>query len=155
MNPDQIDLLTSFRQLMAANKSQQERLEEFASIIGNRDKEIGMLQSMLSEASENRSKQDNQLMELANLQKYMSGLRQQVAGTEFAQPTKQQVGDTVSLAQELERVQQAYTKAQSQLSELEFRLQELTSKNLLLQQQVSRMAALESMLAALEKEGKL
>ena len=140
---------------MAANKSQQERLEEFASIISNRDKEIGMLQSMLSEASENRSKQDDQLMELANLQKYMSGLRQQVAGTEFAQPTKPQVGDTVSLAQELERVQQAYTKAQSQLSELELRLQELTSKNLLLQQQVSRMAALESMLAALEKEGKL
>jgi chromosome segregation ATPase len=147
------DLLTAFKNLLADNNSQAARLEECAKIIESRDKEIDMLQTMLSEADEYRSSLDIQLKELKDLQRYIDDLQQQAAGSaHLATGGKKQVGVAVSLELQLQNLRMEYTYLQSQLTDLQTQAQELNKRNLLLQQQTSRIAELESLLENAEQE---
>ena len=152
-NSGSSDLLTAFKKLVAENKSQQSRLEEYTAIIRSRDSEIEMLQSMLSEANEQRSSTDNQLTELKELQRFLSNLQQQVSGNTFYPASnQQQTSNPVSAEQQLEALQQAHAQLKAQLSDLQTQLLEMNNRNLLLQQQASRIAELESLVANFEFE---
>lgn len=152
-NSGNSDLLTAFKKLVAENKSQQSRLEEYTAIIRSRDNEIEMLQSMLSEANEQRSSTDNQLTELKELQRFLSNLQQQVSGNTFYPASnQQQTSNPVSAEQQLEALQQAHAQLKAQLSDLQTQLLDMNNRNLLLQQQASRIAELESLVANFEFE---
>lgn len=146
-NTSNIDLLTAFKKLLAENKSQEARLEDYAKIINSRDNEIEMLQTMLSEANEYRSSMDSQLKELKELQRYINDLQQQAARSAYmVTGRQQQVGDNVSVDRQLD-LKPAYAYLQSQLTDLQTQLLDMNNRNLRLQQQTSRIAELESLLA--------
>jgi predicted nucleic acid-binding Zn-ribbon protein len=152
-NTGEIDLLAAFKKLLAENKSQQIRLEEYAEIINSRNNEIEMLQTMLLEANENRSSMDNQLNQLKELQRHINDLQQQSDISNYtAWGRQQQVGEKIAPERHLENLTIAYADLQSQLTNLQSQLQDITNRNLLLQQQTSRIASLESLLANAEKE---
>ena len=153
-NTDDINLLTAFKKLFAENKSLEIRLEEYAKIINSRDKEIAMLQTMLSEANEYRSSTDSRLKELKELQGYINNLKQQVAGSVYmATGRQQQAGASVSVERQLDDLKQDHADLQSQLTNLQMQLLDVNNRNLLLQQQNSRVAELESLLANAGQEG--
>ena len=150
---DDIDLTTAFKKLGAENKSLQARLEEYAIIINSRDREIDMLQKMLTEANEYRSSVDNELRELKELQQYLGNLQLQATIADYVVPGRQQrAGEKLSAERQLENLRIAYTDLQSQLTELQKQLLEMNSRNLQLQLQTSRIAELESRLANAEEE---
>ena len=154
-NTGDIDLLTALKKLLAENKSQEARLEEYAKIINSRDNEIEMLQTMLSEANEYRSGLDNQLMELKELHRYINELQQQVAGSVYmATGRQQQAGNavTVSVERQFESLKIDHAYLQSQLTGLQTQLLDMNNRNLQLQQQTSLIAELESLLANAEQE---
>lgn len=136
---------------MAENRSQESRLSEYVSIIKSRDSEIEMLQSMLTEANEYRSSVDNQVIELKELQRYMNQLQQQATGAAFYGATNQrQSGDTPTAGQQLENLQQANARLKAEIADLQTQLLDINNRNLQLQQQVSRLAELESLVANFE-----
>ncbi|MEO6734318.1 MAG: hypothetical protein ABIN01_24060 [Ferruginibacter sp.] len=144
-NTGHIDLLTVIKQLQAQNNSQAERLEEYAKIVTSRDNEIDLLQKMLSEADAHRSSMDNNLKELMQLRLYIHDLQQQAAASSFMIAGRsQQAGVKVSAEQQLEELKVSYTNLQLQLADLQTQLLDVSNRNLLLQQQASRMAELES-----------
>ncbi|MEO5891349.1 MAG: hypothetical protein ABIQ31_13940 [Ferruginibacter sp.] len=148
-----IDLAMAFRKLMSENKSQEARLDEYARIISSRDNEIGMLQTMLSEANEQRSSVDNQLNELKDLRRYLNDLQQQVAGSVYRTTGRQQhVPNDTNAEDRLQNLNKEYTYLQSQLADLQTQLTEVNNRNLLLQQQNSRIAELESLLENAQEE---
>ena len=138
-NSDDTDLVTAFKKILAENKSLQARQEESAAIIASRDNKIAMLQTMLSEADEYRSSTDNRLEQLDELQFYINDLKQQVAGTVYmAVGRQQQTGvNSAGVDQQLEELRKDYAALQSQLAGMQVQLQ----------QQGSRVAELESLLA--------
>ena len=148
-NNDGTDLVTAFKKMLAENKSLQARQEESAAIIASRDNKIAMLQTMLSEADEYRSSTDNRLEQLDELQFYINDLKQQVAGTVYmAVGRQQQPGvNSAGVEQQLDELRKDYAALQSQLAGMQVQLQEVNSRNLQLQQQGSRVAELESLLA--------
>ncbi|MEP7108590.1 MAG: hypothetical protein ABI760_11420 [Ferruginibacter sp.] len=152
-NKENIDLLASFKKLLAENKSLEVRLKECTKIINSRDSEIEMLQMMLSEANEYRSSTDSQLKELKELQGYVNDLQQQVAGTTYmVTGREQQITAPDSAGHQLEKLKTAHAYLQSQLTDLQSQLLEINKRNLLLQQQTSRIAELESLLGNAEEE---
>ncbi|MCW3111532.1 MAG: hypothetical protein JWQ09_6038 [Segetibacter sp.] len=152
-NPGNIDVLAEYKKLLAAKKSQEARLEEYAAIVSSRDREIEMLQSMLSDATAYRSSMDNESNELKNLQLYLKEMQQHSgASVHLTTGTQQHPGNTVSARQQLQQLQLDYASLQSQLSDMQAQLLEMNHRNLLLQQQNSRIAELESLLANTEED---
>ncbi|MBC7886550.1 MAG: hypothetical protein H7Z13_01575 [Ferruginibacter sp.] len=153
-NPGSIDLLAAFKKLVAENKSLEARLEEYAAIINSRDLEIGMLQTMLSESNEFRSSTDSQVKELKELKGFINILQQQVAGSSYQVTGRlQPVNHTVTAEQQFENLKPAYAYMQSKLTDMQTQLLDMNNRNLLLQQQTSRIAELESLLANAEQGG--
>ena len=108
---------------------------------------------MLAEANEYRSGTDNQVTELKDLQHFLNELQQQVAGNSFTINDGQpKVSSGAGTEQQHEMLKREYAFLQSQVKDLQQQLQELNSRNLLLQQQSSRIAELESLLANAEEE---
>jgi chromosome segregation ATPase len=150
-NTGDIDLLMAFKKLLAESKSKDERLEDYLKIIDSRDNEIEMLHTMLTEANEYRSTLDSQLKELKDLQQYLAGVQQQEArSTYMVTGRQQQPVDSLSIERQFENLQLAYADLQSQLAGLQSQLLDMNNRNLLLQQQASHIAELESLLAIAE-----
>jgi chromosome segregation ATPase len=153
MDIDSLDLSTAFNKIISQTKSQEDRLGEFASIVSSRDREIEMLQAMLSDANAQRSSMDNDLFELKSLREQATQLQEQVAGTVYMSTGRQQrTSENVSVAQQLRSLTTEYALLQSQLSEMQTQLLEANNRNLLLQQQTSHIAELESQLELAENE---
>jgi len=152
-SPDDIDLVVAYKKLLAENKSLEGRLADYGKIIESRDSEIDMLQNMLSEANEYRSTLDAQVKELKDLKQYMNELKQQADQTTYmASGMHQQAGDALSVERQFENLKLAYANLQAQLSALQMQLLDMNNRNLLLQQQTSRISELESILANVEAE---
>lgn len=150
---EDIDLLATFKRLQAENKSQEDRLQEYAKIINSRDNEIEMLQSMLSYANEYRSTLDNKVKELNDLQRNIGELQHQADQAAFmATGRQQQVNNSDSIERQFENLKIEYANLQAQLTDLQTQLLDMNNRNLLLQQQASRIAELESLLANAEEE---
>jgi chromosome segregation ATPase len=151
---DHIDLVEAFKRLLAESKSQEARLEDYAKIIYRRDTEIEMLQTMLTEANEYRSSVDAQVKELKDLQTYLNGVQihaekstYTVAGRKY-----QQAAEDISIEQQFEQLKLAYSYLQTQLADLQTQLMDVNSRNTILQQQIGRVAELESLLSNVEQE---
>jgi hypothetical protein len=152
-NTGDIDLLTAFKKLLAESKSKDARLEDYLKIIDSRDNEIEMLHTMLTEANEYRSTLDSQLKELRDLQQYLAGVQQQEAQSTYMVTGRQpQPVGSLSIERQFENLQLAYANLQAQLADLQSQLLDMNNRNLLLQQQASRIAELESLLAIAEGE---
>lgn len=152
-NTGNSDLLTAFKKLLAENKSQEARLEDYAKIINSRNNEIDMLQTMISDANEYRSTMDNQVKELKDLQGYISNLQQLVEGaSNMTTGGQHQSGSNGSAGRQLENFKLNSAYSQSQITDLQTQLLDMNKRNLLLQQQNSRIAELESLLANAEQE---
>lgn len=145
---DNIDLMAAFKKLLAENKSQQDRIDEYADIIKSRDNEIAMLQTMLSEANEYRSSMDSKAVELKDLQQYINDLQQQVMQSGYlVSGRRQQLNNAASATEQLVNIKPAHAYLQTQLADLQTQLLEMKNRNLLLQQQTNRISELESLLA--------
>ncbi|MEJ7586973.1 MAG: hypothetical protein WKI04_05370 [Ferruginibacter sp.] len=153
-NNGNFDLSKSIKTLVAENNSQAARLEEYTNIVNSRDKEIEVLHTMLSEANEYRSTMDNQLKELKELRQDISDLQEQVSASVYSVTgrVEKRTYNTVSMEQQLQTLNQEYTFLQSQLADLQTHLLDVNNRNLLLQQQTSRISELESLLTNAEDE---
>ena len=148
-----INILSEYKKLLALNMSLEARLNDYSQMIKERDNEIIMLQQMLTEANSYRSSLDNEVNELQQLQQGIAQLKQQAEESSYAGTSRHlRPGETVSMNQQLESLKLQYTSLQVQLSEVQAQCLELNNRNLLLQQNTSRIAELESLLENAEEE---
>lgn len=151
-NTEHSELLATFKTLVAENKSYESRLEEYARIINNRDNEIKMLQSMLSEANEYRSTLDREVKELKDLKHSISDIKRQSAHSTYMVTGKQQMAvDRINLEAQFDNLKRDYSLMQSEIADMQLQLLAVNSKNILLTLQATRVAELESVLANFEQ----
>jgi chromosome segregation ATPase len=150
---DNLDLLNKVKQLVAENTSLKARLEEYQYSIVSKEKELHELKLTIANSNEIRSSLDNKIFELELLQNYMGDMEKEAAGAvNREQELRQQVGHAISVSHQLQDLKQQYTYLQTQVTDQQTQLQELNNRNLLLQQQTSRIALLETLLADAEQE---
>ena len=100
-----------------------------------------------------RPTQPSLVNELQQLQQGIAQLKQQAEESFYAGTSRHlRAGETVSMNQQLENLKLQYTSLQVQLSEVQAQCLELNNRNLLLQQNTSRIAELESLLENAEEE---
>ncbi len=150
-NSGNIHITDEFKKLLALNSSLQQRLDDYSKIIKARDNEIEMLRAMLTEAGAYRSNLDSDVDELKELQQNINQLQQQVAGSSYIGTAKASVSDS-NTEQQFENLKLQFTYLQTRHTDLEAQLIELNNRNLLLQQQTSTIAELESLLQNAEEE---
>ena len=150
---DSIDTPDSLKHLVAENESLKARLDEYQYTIVSKQKEILELRLQIAADNEIKSNLDNQVMELEVLQNYIGDMDQAAAvSANRAISLQQNTGNSANVKDQLYDLKQQYTSMQTQLTNLQTQLQELNNRNLLLQQQSSRIAELESFLADAEQE---
>jgi chromosome segregation ATPase len=135
--------------LLAERESLNAQLEEYLYIIDTRDKEIEKLKRMLAEKIQFRSSFDNQEEQLQSLQDNIHQLKSHAEGM---MNLENMVSDSEHVEHELEDANEQQNYFQTQLAGLQERINELTNRNLLLQQDASRIAELESLLEDAERE---
>lgn len=141
------NIVEEFKKLIALNGSLSARLREHENIIKGRDNEIEMLQSMLTDATIYRSNLDNQVDELDKVQAGIRKLQQQVQGASFIGASRYgNISGDAETKLQLAELQLQYNYLQTQLTDLQKQLLELNNRNLVLQQQTSRISELESLL---------
>lgn len=141
--PENIETELKINHLTAERESLKAQLEEYLYIIDMRDREIENLRRRLAGKTAYVSSTDNQERELQTLSDDINKLKLNAAG---AVDLEKQLSDAVSMELDLESKQQQYNYFQNQLADMQERVSELTNRNLLLQQDASRMAELESLL---------
>ena len=150
---DSIDTPDSLKHLVAENESLKARLDEYQYTIVSKQKEILELRLQIAADNEIKSNLDNQVMELEVLQNYIGDMDQAAAvSANRAISLQQNAGNSANVKDQLYDFKKQYTSMQTQLTNLQTQLQELNNRNLLLQQQTSRIAELESFLADAEQE---
>jgi len=137
--------------LLAECESLKAQLEEYLYIISMREKEIENLRSKIAEKNEFRSISDSQQNELQSLQDSAYQLKMRTSGG-YQTSLERQVAYAVSNEHQLEDIQQQTAYLQSQVTGLQEQIDSLNNRNLLLQQEASRTAELESLLEDAERE---
>jgi hypothetical protein len=148
-NMNGLDIAEKLKHVIAENRSLTARLDEYASIVDARNAEIEILNSMVSDGKEQRSQLDNDLWELQSLQEYMRQLKKISAKVESG---SFHLGNNDSKNTLVSAMKEQQALLQVKLSEMEIELRELSSRNMLLQQQNSRLGELESLLEIAERE---
>ena len=147
-NMDNADILNKIKHLAAENESLKAMLQEYQYNISLKEKIIQELNLQIDSSNEAKSLLDNQAAELEFLQNYLGDAKQDMAGSVnrewYLTP---QPGKEVGLKYQLKHLIQQETFLQTQLAAMQIRLQELTTQNLLLQQETSRIASLQMLLA--------
>lgn len=151
-NTDKIDLAVQIKQLVAENTNLRARLEEneFNTTIKEWER-LDMKQQIVN-GTELTSRLDNQAMELELLQNYMDALSKEEGILNRPMDLQQLSGKGVGFKHQLEDLQQQYNYLKINVADLQHQLQDLKNRNLLLQQQASQIAELESRLADAEQE---
>lgn len=151
-NTDKIDLAVQIKQLVAENTNLRARLEEneFNTTIKEWER-LDMKQQIVN-GTELTSRLDNQAMELELLQNYMDALSKEEGILNRPMDLQQLSGEGVGFKHQLEDLQQQYNYLKINVADLQHQLQDLKNRNLLLQQQASQIAELESRLADAEQE---
>ena len=153
MKTDGPDLLQQIKSLVAENVHLKSRLDELQSYTAFKEQEVQELKLKIAAGTETKSKLDNQLLEIEILQNYMAGLQQKAAGAVNRElDLEQQIGNDISEHHQFQDLQQQYIYLQAQLTDLQDQLQECNSRNVVLQQETSRMAVQESLLADAQQE---
>lgn len=145
---DNADILDKIKHLVAENESLKAMLQEYQYNISLKEKIIQELNLQIDSNNEAKSQLDNQAEALEFLQNYLSDAKQEMAcsvNTDLYLTL--QPGKEINLKYQLEHLIEQKTFMQIQLATIQIRLQELTTQNLLLQQETSRMAGLQMLLA--------
>ena len=152
-NTDKIDLAVQIKQLVAENANLRARLEENEFNTTIKEREMLDMKQQIVNSNELTSRLDNHVMELELLQNYMDDLSKGKEGI-INRPTglQQLPGEGVGFKHQLEDLQQQYNYLKINVADLQHQLQDLKNRNLLLQQQASQIAELESRLADAEQE---
>lgn len=151
-NTDKIDLAVQIKQLVAENTNLRARLEEneFNTTIKEWER-LDMKQQIVN-GTELTSRLDNQAMELELLQNYMDAISKEEGIRNRPMDLQQLSGESIGFKHQLEDLQQQYNYLKINVADLQHQLQDLKNRNLLLQQQASQIAELESRLADAEQE---
>lgn len=150
---EQEENIARINHLIAENESLKEQLREYKHIIGARDREINILATEAEEATILRSDLDNKLDQLQFLQNHIGKLQQQAEGAAGRETELEMyINEGVSVEHQLADLKQQYTYLKTQLNDLQYQLQEVTNRNLILQQHAGRIAELESLLLNAEDE---
>lgn len=150
---DSIDNTDLLKHLVAENESLKARMDEYQYTIAIKEKEILELRLHIANDNEIKSHLDNQVIELEVLQNYINDMDKETAISAHREINLQpQAINAANVKNQLHDLKQQYTYLQTQLTDLQTQLQELNNRNLLLQQQTSRIAELESFLADAEQE---
>ena len=141
-------ILEQLKALVAENASLQSTIGEMKDFTALRENELRTLKLEIATIAETKSKLDNQSLELEILQDHMDSLQQKAAGAKNIETgLRQEMSKSISEHHQLENLQHQYTYLQAQFEALQNQLQEANNRNLILQQQTSRMAEKESLLA--------
>lgn len=147
------DLFNHIKHLLAENASLKERLNDYQNNISIKEKEIQELRLQIASNNQIKSQLDNQLIAVEILQNYMDGLGGELPGDDKAAINVQHKdGSSVLIKHQMENIKKRYTYMQTKYTDQQIQLTALNARNLLLQQQASRVAALESLLADAEQE---
>lgn len=150
---DKSDLLIQLKQLVSENANLRARLEEYEFNTTIKEREMLDMKQQIVNSNELTSRLDNQVIELELLQNYMDDLSKEKEGAINRQMDLQQLpGHGVGFKHQLEDLQQQYKYVKIHVEDLQVQLQDLKTRNLLLQQQASQIAELESRLADAEQE---
>jgi regulator of replication initiation timing len=144
---DNYSLINKIKHLAAENESLKERLAECELIAAARQKTILEQKLQLSENSEVKSRLDEELTATATIKNLISEIVMDDSGSRL-----QSKSGKDDLKYQLEEQKRQFVQLQSKLSDLQMQVQDLSNRNLALQQQSSRVAELESLLADAEQE---
>ncbi|HOZ77503.1 MAG TPA: hypothetical protein PLY34_05875 [Ferruginibacter sp.] len=147
------NLHTDTEKLLAENATLKGILQEYQQAAVSKNTEQKELEEKASAGAELKSYYDLQTQELKYVRSYVNELMQKAEGAaEREADLEKQVSLGVSTGYQLEEIKSKYSLLQVQLDDLGERLQELKTQHIIQQQQVSRIAELESMLANAEEE---
>ena len=144
---------TDTEKLQAENATLKGIVQEYMQAVMAKNTEQKELEEKAAAGAELKSYYDLQTQELKYVRHYVNELMQKAeAAAEREADLEKQVSIGVSTGYQLEEIKSKYSLLQVQLDDLGERLQELKTQNIIQQQQVSRIAELESMLANAEEE---
>jgi len=144
---------TDTEKLQAENATLKGIVQEYQLAVLSKNMEQKELEEKAAAGAELKSYYDLQAQELKYVRSYVNELMQKAeAAAEREADLEKQVSLGVSTGYQLEEIKSKYSLLQVQLDDLSERLQELKTQNMIQQQQVSRIAELESMLANAEEE---
>ncbi|MBC7626446.1 hypothetical protein [Ferruginibacter sp.] len=150
-NNDANDLLIQLKQLVSENAGLRARVEEYEFNATVKEREMLVIKQQLGNNNELTSRLDNQVMEMELLHNFMDNPSTEKESVVNIQMELQN-GQSVGFKHQLEDLRQQYNYLQILVTDLQTQVQDLKNKNLLLQQQGSRIAELESLLADAEQE---
>jgi hypothetical protein len=152
-NLDTRDLLIQLKQLVSENANLRARLEEYEFNTTIKEREMLDMKQQIINSNELTSRLDNQVMELGLLQNYIDDFSKDKNKAISGQINLQQLpGEGGAFKHQLEDLQQQYNYIKIHVEDLQVQLQDLKGRNLLLHQQASQIAELESRLADAEQE---
>jgi chromosome segregation ATPase len=145
--PPHIETETLLNHAIAECESLKAQLEEYRYVIIMRDREIDNLKMQMAEKTQSRSNFDNREDELRLLQDSIHLLKNR--GTGMPEGYE---GQSSSAEFELEGKQQQIIYLQTQIADLQEQLSEVNNRNLLLQQEASRIGELEDLFERTARE---
>lgn len=147
------NLYTDTEKLQAENATLKGILQEYQQAVLIKNTEQRELEEKATAGAELRSYYDLQAEELKYVRSYVNELMQKAEGAaEREAELEKQVSLGVSTGWQLEEIKSKYNLLQVQLDDLAERLKEIKTQNIIQQQQVGRIAELESMLSNAEQE---
>ena len=142
LSPEQLN------RLITENESLQVQIQELNDILSEREQELEILKENAAAVAELRSMLDVQLDELQTMQNHIGEKQQQAEGAvERELELEQELTAAARLQQLYNDLVQQYAYSQSQLTDIQAQLEELESRNLLLQQIAGKIGEVESHLA--------
>ncbi len=150
---DKSDLVAQVKQLVAENINLGIKLNEHEFTAAFKEREMLEMKQQIVTGNELISKLDTQVIELELLQNYMDDLsNEKEGGINREMNFQQHPYHVTDFKYQLDDLKQQNNYLQIQVADLQAQMQELSNRNLLLQQQVSRVAELESHLVDEEQQ---
>lgn len=147
-NKNYLDILDRLKQLISENKSLQDMLEEYKQIVAARDKEITMLQQMLSDTNALKSQSDDKMQELEELHQYINQIKKLEENAVLQYSGMQQTGVASEDAEQaIDEMKELNDWQKTQITSLKEQVKEINNRNILLEEKANMVATLESLLA--------
>ena len=136
------------KQVISENEYLQVQLQDVNDILIKREQELLIINEYADEASELRSKLEVQLNELHSMQNRIGEKQRQALGAEEREiELQEELTTSAKLQQQYNELLQENTYMQTQLSDLNFQVEELNARCIELQKIANRIGELESKLS--------